>query len=200
MTKKINATEIHNLVNQYLRTPANAYILTDENKVTAAEYTRFPGEFDYPGTSTPLASVGTIHYPVNVVAGSNVTKDNLLYQLRRWALLYSNVRYCKFVQQTSGGATATVQPYYKYCSFAHFSVDRLAALNIPEVPIDLDELSANSGIEQNAVVNTEQQIKDALSYMLPTLQQYWTDPEHGHTFQFCHSSCHSNCHGSRNRR
>lgn len=200
MTKKINATEIYNLVNQYLRTPANAYILTDENKVTTTEYTTFPGEFDYPGISTPLASVGTVHYPVNVVAGSNVTKDNLLYQLRRWALLYSTVRYCKFKQQTSGGAAVTVQPYYKFCSFAHFPADHLAALNIPEIPIDLDELSANSGIEQNAVVNTEQQIKDALSYMLPTLQQYWTDPEHGHTFQFCHSSCHSSCHGSRNRR
>lgn len=196
MTTRITAAEIHNLVNTYLRTPANAYVLKDENKATLVEYNRSTGDMDYPGTPLPFSSSGTALLPNELNVKTNVTHAGLISQLQRWALLYSRVRYCKFEQQISGGASATVQTYFKYCSFVTFPGDYLTESPL----INAQDLSTNSGIEYQAGVNIKQNVTDALTYMLPTLQQYWTDPAYGKTFSFCHSSCHSSCHGSRNRR
>lgn len=198
MNKKITVNEIYKLVNTYLRTPANAYILKDENKATNAEYLQASGLIDYPGIPLPFPSTGSYYYyPTTLKAGHQVTSTGLLSQLERWAKLYSRVRYCKFTQQISGGAKPTVETYYKYCSFVNFGEQHLS---LPVISIDLVQLKAASGIEQDAAVNIEQQVTEALNYMLPTLQEYWTDPTKGTAVSFCHSSCHADCHNSRNRR
>ena len=197
MSTKITAREIHNLVNTYLRTPANAYILTDENKPTLAEYQKAVSLMDYPGTSAPDARTGSFYHPTELKSGTNVTADLLISQLQRWAKIYSRIRYCKFEQETSGGAASTVATYYKYCSFIYFPDGHLG---LETINVDAEELKNFSGIVQNATVDLQQQVKTALDHMLPTLEEFWTDPNKGATFSFCHSSCHSVCHGSRNRR
>lgn len=198
MTAKITTSEIYNLVNQYLRTPANAYILTDEDKATTVEYSKAEGIMDFPNIPLPFASTGShYYYSTTLKAGQNVSADSLIDQLERWAVLYSRVRYCKFKQQTSGGAAPTVTDYFRYCSFINFPESHLS---LPILAIDSTQLKEASGIGINNEVNIQQQVTDALNFILPTLQEFWTDPLKGMEVAFCHSSCHAACHGSRNRR